>query len=193
MTDRIVRVNMRSREVTVEEIPEKWATLGGRAMTSTIVAEEVPPRCVPLGRANKLVFAPGLLAGSAAPISGRLSVGAKSPLTGTIKESNSGGQGGQALARLGIRALIVEDKPEDPNLRFTLEVRKDAVVLVESQDLKGLGNYDTVDRLKAKYGEKKVAFISIGMAGEMGMTAASVAVTDRELRPTRHAGRGGLD
>ncbi len=192
MSDRIVRVNMRTLEVKEEPLPEKWAAYGGRAMTSAIVSEEVPPTCTPLGAANKLVFAPGLLGGSSAPISGRLSVGAKSPLTGTIKESNAGGQAAQIMGRLGIRAVVVEDKPADPEKRYTLEIRKDSVRLVESPELKGLGNYDTVARLVEKYGDKKVGFITIGMAGEMGLTAASIACTDRELRPTRHAGRGGL-
>ena len=192
MSDRIVRVNMRTLEVKEEPLPEKWAAFGGRAMTSAIVSEEVPPTCTPLGPANKLVFAPGLLGGSSAPISGRLSVGAKSPLTGTIKESNAGGQAAQIMGRLGIRAIVVEDKPADPEKRYTLEIRKDSIRLVESPELKGLGNYDTVARLVEKYGDKKVGFVTIGMAGEMGLTAASIACTDRELRPTRHAGRGGL-
>ncbi|WP_459943310.1 aldehyde ferredoxin oxidoreductase N-terminal domain-containing protein, partial [Deferrisoma palaeochoriense] len=145
-----------------------------------------------LGPANKLVFAPGLLGGSAAPISGRISVGGKSPLTGTIKEANAGGQAGQILARLGIRALVIEDQPADPDKRYTLELRKGSVKLVESPELKGLGNYDTVAKLVEKYGEKKIGFVTIGQAGEMGLTAASIACTDREMRPTRHAGRGGL-
>ncbi len=192
MGDRIVRVNMKTLKVTEEPLPAKWAGLGGRALTSAIVAEEVDPLAVPLGPGNKLVFSPGLLGGSAAPISGRISVGAKSPLTGGIKEANSGGQAGQVMARLGIRALIVEEKPADAEKRYLLEVKKGSMKLLEVNEWKGLGNYDTVEKLKARYGEHKVAFVSIGMAGEMGLTAASIAVTDRELRPTRHAGRGGL-
>ncbi len=192
MEDRIVRVDMATLAVTEEAVPEKWAGYGGRALTSAIVTEEVPPTCTPLGPANKLVFAPGLLSGSAAPISGRLSVGAKSPLTGTIKESNAGGQAAQILGRLGIRALVVEGKPADPDKRYLLEVRKGGVTVVECPELAGLGNYDTVEKLVAKYGDKKVSYVTIGMAGEWGLTAASIAVTDREIRPTRHAGRGGL-
>ncbi|MBI5441474.1 MAG: aldehyde ferredoxin oxidoreductase [Deltaproteobacteria bacterium] len=182
---------MRTLEIKEEPLPPKWAAYGGRAMTSAIVAEEVPPLCTPLGPRNKLVLAAGLLGGTSAPISGRISVGAKSPLTGTIKESNAGGQAGQILARLGIRALIVEDQPADGEL-YTLEVRKDGLKLVASPELKGLGNYDTVERLVSKYGDKKIGYVTIGMAGEWGLTAASIACTDRELRPTRHAGRGGL-
>lgn len=104
---KILRLNMTSREVRFEDLPEKYALLGGRALTSRIVADEVPPGCDPLGPFNKLVFAPGLLSGTNAPSSGRLSVGAKSPLTGTIKEANAGGVASQKLASLGIRALVV--------------------------------------------------------------------------------------
>ena len=69
-----------------------YAGLGGRAMTSTLVAKEVPPTCHPLSGDNKLVIAPGLLSGTQGAMSGRISVGCKSPLTGGIKEANSGGQ-----------------------------------------------------------------------------------------------------
>jgi len=192
MQDRLIRVNMSTLEIKEEPLPEKWAGFGGRALTSAIVAEEVPPLCTALGADNKLVFAPGLLGGSAAPISGRISVGAKSPLTGTIKESNAGGQAGQILARLGIRALVVEGKPADAGKLYTLELGVGGAKLVECPELKGLGNYDAVEKLIGKYGDKKIGYITIGMAGEWGLTAASIACTDRELRPTRHAGRGGL-
>jgi aldehyde:ferredoxin oxidoreductase len=167
-----------------------YAGLGGRAMTSTVVAKEVPPTCHPLGAANKLVIAPGLLSGSAAAMSGRVSVGCKSPLTGGIKESNSGGQGAQVMARLGYAAIILEGKPADDSL-YKVFVNKDGVTVESAADLKGLGNYATVEKLSAQYG-KKVACITIGQAGEMKMSAASVAFTDMEQRPTRHAGRGGV-
>ena len=80
MADKIYRVNMTDLTAKVEDVPENWAGLGGRGLTSTIVAEEVIPTCHPLGPDNKLIFAPGLLSGTVAANSGRLSVGAKSPL-----------------------------------------------------------------------------------------------------------------
>ena len=72
--DKIIRINMGpggSPEAKVEPIGD-YAGLGGREMTSTIVAKEVPPLCHPLGEDNKLVIAPGLLSGSVAAMSGRL-------------------------------------------------------------------------------------------------------------------------
>ncbi|PLX91037.1 MAG: aldehyde ferredoxin oxidoreductase, partial [Desulfuromonas sp.] len=105
--DKIFRVNMTDLTTTIEEVPAEWAGLGGRALTSTIVATEVDPTCHPLGQFNKLVFAPGLLSGTAAAQSGRMSCGAKSPLTGGIKESNAGGTTAQQFARMGIKAMII--------------------------------------------------------------------------------------
>ncbi len=167
-----------------------YAGMGGRAMTSAVINTEVPPTCHPLGEANKLVIAPGLLSGSAAAISGRLSVGCKSPLTGGIKEANSGGQAAQVMGRLGYAAIILEGKPSDDSL-YKVIINKDEVKIESAADLKGLGNYASVEKLAAQYGDK-AAYITIGQAGEMKMSAASIAVTDMEVRPTRHAGRGGV-
>ena len=167
-----------------------YAGMGGRGMTSMIVSKEVPPLCHPLGANNKLVIAPGLLSGSAAAQSGRISVGCKSPLTGGIKEANSGGQGAQVLARLGYAAIVLEGKPKDDAL-YKIYISKDGVKISADNSLKMLGNYDLIDKMKAEYGEK-VACISIGPVGEMKMASASIAFTDMEMRPTRHAGRGGV-
>ena len=173
-----------------EEPLGDYAGLGGRGMTSAIVATEVPPLCHPLGKENKLVIAPGMLSGSHAAQSGRVSVGCKSPLTGGIKEANSGGQGAQVQGRLGYAAIVLEGKPKDDTL-YKVFINKDGVEIIPDNSLKMLGNYDLIDKIKAEYGEK-VACISIGQAGEMKLAAASVAFTDMDQRPTRHAGRGGV-
>jgi len=189
MADRIYRVNMSNLTSTIEDIPEAWAGHGGRGLTSTIVAAEVEPTCHPLGKHNKIVFAPGLLAGTYAANSGRLCIGAKSPLTGGIKESNAGGTAAQFFARLGIKALIVEGKPEKDVL-YCINVKKDGVDISEVPELKGKGNFDTINAIMAKQGEN-TAVISIGPAGEMKMAAANISVKDPEGH-IRSAGRGGL-
>ncbi|MBW2016969.1 MAG: aldehyde ferredoxin oxidoreductase [Deltaproteobacteria bacterium] len=187
---KILRVNMSDLSARYEDVPEKYQGLGGRGLTSAIVANEVDPTCTAIGPGNKLVLAPGLLGGTNCANSGRISVGAKSPLTGTIKESNSGGQAGLYLARLGIAAIVVEGLPEKESL-YKLYVSKDKAELTPADDLKGLGNYETVERLRQTYGDQ-AGYVSIGQAGEWRLSAATVAFTDRELRPTRHAGRGGM-
>ncbi len=189
--DKILRIHMGAEggpKTSIETLGE-YEGLGGRAMTSAIISKEVPPMCHPLGKENKLAIAPGLLSGSAAAQSGRISVGCKSPLTGGIKESNSGGQPSQMLARLGYGAIVIEGKPKDDTL-YKIFIDKDTVSITPDNSLKMLGNYDLVEKMKTKYGDK-ISCISIGPVGEMKMAVASVAFTDMEQRPTRHAGRGG--
>ncbi|MCL4533925.1 MAG: aldehyde ferredoxin oxidoreductase [Bacteroidetes bacterium] len=186
---RILRVNMTDLKAKFEEVPQKYNLLGGRGLTSTIVADEVPPTCHPLGPSNKLVLAPGLVTGTTAPSSGRLSVGGKSPLTGGIKEANAGGLAGQKLARLGIKAIIVEGQPKDDKL-YLLRVDRNGAKLSSARGIAGRGMYE-VDRL---LGERYpgAGIIGIGPAGEMRMAMAGVSVNDPENRPGRYAGRGGL-
>lgn len=190
--DKILRIDVGAQggpKAIVSPIGD-YAGLGGRAMTSAIVSKEVPPLCHPLGGDNKLVIAPGLLSGTAAAMSGRLSIGCKSPLTGGIKEANSGGQGAQVLARLGYAAIVLEGKPTDDTL-YKVFINKDGIRIEADNSLKMLGNYDLVEKMKNAYGDK-ITCISIGPAGEMKMASSSIAITDMELRPTRHAGRGGV-
>jgi aldehyde:ferredoxin oxidoreductase len=187
----ILRINMGAEggPKVSEEPTGEYSGMGGRALTSAIVSKEVPPLCHPLGADNKLVIAPGLLSGTTASMSGRLSVGCKSPLTGGIKEANAGGQAAQVLARLGYAAIVLEGKPKD-DILYKVFINKDGVKVSADDSLKMLKNYDLIEKMKGEYGEK-IACISIGPAGEMKMAAASVACTDMELRPTRHAARGG--
>ena len=190
--DKILRIDMGADggpKVKTEPVGS-YAGMGGRALTSAIVSKEVPPTCHPLSEDNKLVIAPGLLSGSAAAMSGRISVGCKSPLTGGIKEANSGGQPSQMIGRLGYAAIVLEGRPKDDTL-YRIYINKDKVEIKADKSLKMLGNYAVAEKMKAEYGDK-VSCISIGPAGEMKMAAASVAFTDMELRPTRHAGRGGV-
>ncbi|WP_298269968.1 aldehyde ferredoxin oxidoreductase family protein [Geobacter sp.] len=187
--DKIIRVNMTDLSTRTEAVPAAWAGLGGRGLTSTIVAAEVPPTCHPLGPSNKLVFAPGLLTGTPAANSGRLSAGAKSPLTGTIKESNAGGTAAQMLARLGIKALIIEGLPK-ADAWYSLHVSMEGVAIKEETELLGKGNFAVIEALEARLG-KKTGILTIGPAGELKMTAANISVKDPDSKIRSH-GRGGL-
>ena len=194
---KILRVDMSNLRVESEEAPEEYRLLGGHALSSHIVAREVPPDSHPLRAPNRLVFAPGLLGGTGATTSGRTSIGAKSPLTGGIKESNVGGLLGHKLARLGIKAVVVQGRPPDGHWRL-LHIDAEGARLEPADELAKLGNYDTVKRLLSAgssappEGRRSRCVASIGPAGEMRMAAASIAVSDPEGRPTRHAARGGL-
>ncbi|NVN91063.1 MAG: aldehyde ferredoxin oxidoreductase [Desulfuromonadales bacterium] len=187
--DKILRVNMTDLTTKIESVPAEWAGHGGRGLTSTIVAAEVPPTCHPLGKLNKLVFAPGLLSGTPAANSGRLSAGAKSPLTGTIKESNAGGTAAQLLSRLGVKALIIEGMPKEDKW-YNLHIDKDGIAINEETELVGMRNFAVIQALEARLG-KKTGILTIGPAGELKMAAANISVKDPDSKIRSH-GRGGL-
>lgn len=190
MADKIYRVNMSNLSFSIEEVPQNWMGLGGRALTSTIVAAEIDPECHPLGPNNKLVFAPGLLSGTTAANSGRNSCGSKSPLTGGIKESNVGGTSAGIMAKLGIKALIIEGLPKNDETFYRLHVTKDNVEFIEAPELVGKDNYAVLDEMLEKY-NKKVAVMSIARPGEMKMLTANISVKDPGGKLRSH-GRGGL-
>ncbi len=181
---------MSKLQTSIEDVPEQWMGLGGRGLTSTIVATEVEPTCHPLGRRNKLVFAPGLLSGTTAANSGRLSCGAKSPLTGTIKESNAGGTSAQMFAKLGVKALIIEGLPEDTSKWYSLHIGELGITIREESETLGKGNYEAIQMLNARLGEK-IGVLAVGPAGEMQMSGANISVKDPGSR-IRSCGRGGL-
>jgi aldehyde:ferredoxin oxidoreductase len=186
---KILRVDVGKGTAVFEDLPAEWNLRGGRSLTSSIVAKEVDPKADALGPDNKIVFAPGLLSGTTAPNSSRLSVGAKSPLTGGIKEANVGGQAAQRLARTGVAAIIVEGDPGGK--KYILHVSKEGARLEDGSAYWGKANYECADALRAAYGDK-VATIQVGPAGELGYRNSTVAVTDPEGHPARHAGRGGV-
>ena len=187
---KMLRVNMTDRTATYEDVPEKYKFLGGRGLTSTIVSDEVDPTCHPLGPNNKLVFAPGIITGTNAPTSGRVSVGAKSPLTGGIKESNAGTAWPQLVARLGLKAIIVEGYPEDDGW-WGLHVTKDGAKFFPADEYAGKSLNEIFPGLFERFGEK-VGIATIGVAGEHKMAMGGICYNDIDNRPSRYSGRGGL-
>ena len=187
---KILRVNMTDLTVEYQDVPEAYRTLAGRGFTSTLIYDEVPADCHPLGPNNKLVFSAGIVTGTAAPTSSRLSVGAKSPLTGGIKESNVGSPFPRDLARMGIKAIVVEGQPQDGKF-WMLKVDMEGATFEAADEFMGKSLYKTAPKLFEKYG-KKTSFATIGAAGEHKMAMAGICFNDTEGRPSRYAGRGGL-
>ena len=191
--DRMIRVDMTSQTAEIAPYPDDWKLLGGRALSARILLDECDPTCDPLGPDNVLVMAPGVLSGTAAPTSGRISMGGKSPLTHGIKEANAGGNPGQDLMKLGFRCVVVKGQPADAEKRYAVNVTADAAEVVEADAYKGMCNYALIEELAKRYSQT-ASFISIGPAGELRLTGASIACTDQEQarHPARHAARGGL-
>lgn len=188
---KVLRVDMTSLTIRIEDLPQAYRGLGGRGLTSIWVSKAVPPRCDPFGPENQLVLAPGSLTGTAVVNTSRLSVGAKSPLTGTIKESNVGGTVPAALGRLGLAAIVVEGSAPDGGLWLLHIEAEGGARLVRADEYRRFRTYELVAKLLEKYGEKN-GVLCIGPAGEMALRSATIQSSDVDGRPCRAAGRGGL-
>jgi len=189
---KVYRINTKSRIITCEEFKQDYRTLGNRGLTAKVLNEEVNPLCDPLGPENKLCLCTGIFAGTPLSTAHRISFGAKSPLTGGIKESNVGGNLGSLLAEHGIKGLIFEDLPEDDEWYYLKISRDSSIELLPAGEYAGLNTYAFVDKMYEIYG-KNIAVAAIGIAGNRGYRIASVMVTDNATgHPSRAAGRGGM-
>jgi aldehyde:ferredoxin oxidoreductase len=194
---KILRINMTDRTAKLEELPEAYVHMGGRWLTSTIVHDEVDPQCHPLGPNNKLVFAPGIVTGTASPTSSRISVGGKSPLTGGIKEANAGSAFPPSLAAMGVRAIVVEGQPEEKDkfwlahMTWDEEAEAPSVEFMPADEYVGRDLYEVFPELFERFGDK-VSVAGIGTAGEFLYGNSGIVFEDMSRRPSRYAGRGGL-
>jgi len=188
---KLIKVDMTAKTIQTENLPSAYEGLGGRALTSNYINDQVPADCDPLGPENILIFAPGYFSGTPLVNTSRLSVGAKSPLTGGIKESNVGGTAAASLANLGISAVVVEGRaPEGETWLLKIDAEGRAA-LIDGADCRGLRTYALAEKLLAAHGPKN-NITCIGPAGEYLLSAASIQTTDLDSHPCRAAGRGGL-
>lgn len=181
---KILWVDLTGRTARVEPLAESLARayIGGRGLGSRILFDRVPPGTDPLSPDTPLIFATGPLNGTGVPLSGRYEVVTRSPLTGTILSSNSGGRFALDLKRTGFDAIVVEGAAEAP---CYIWVHNDAVEIRDASHLWGLDTHTTTDRLLAET-HPKAGVACIGPAGERGVLFASI-MNDRD----RAAGRGG--
>ncbi len=186
----IIRVNTKTGKINREKASEEEMRWGGRLLVAKFLMREVPPVCEPLGRHNKLIIAAGLLGDTAVTTTGKFSIGGKSPLTGGVKESDVGGDAGKRIARLGIKAIVLEDLPDGAATRV-LSLAKDRMELIEFPELKRKFVAETIATLRKRFGGQP-GIICIGPAGEMKMAGAGVAVSGPNDIQVRYAARGGL-
>lgn len=187
--DTILRVNVKNKKITYEKAPDDYLKTGGRGLIAKIMLNEVNPLCEPLGTENKLIIANGFFTGTTVSSASRISIGAKSPLTGGIKESNGGGITAMRLAQLGIKALIIEEVPTD-NSWYYVKITKDMTTLVPADKYVGMGTFEFCESMLNEYPD--CAVTCIGPAGERMYNVAGIATMDKEKKPNRYSGRGGL-
>jgi aldehyde:ferredoxin oxidoreductase len=187
---KILRINMNDRTTTYTEVSQKYSQLAGRALTSLFISDEVDPACHPLGPNNKIIFAPGIVTGTIASTSGRVSAGGKSPLTGGIKESNAGTPWSQMIAKLGLKAIVVEGQTQD-NRWWGVHITNEGATFFPADEYVDRDLSEIFPLLFQRFGEK-TSIMSIGIAGEKKMAMAGICYNDMDKRASRYSGRGGL-
>jgi aldehyde:ferredoxin oxidoreductase len=182
---KILRVSLTDHKITTESIPEDLYRkyLGGRGLGVKILYDTLPPGVDALSPENLLVFAIGPLTAMPVPTAGRLEVITKSPLTGTIFDSNVGGYIGAQLRRAGYAAIIFEGSAPTP---IYLWINDDKVELRDASKVWGKDVYETTDMLLEET-DPKAQVACIGPAGENKVKLAAI-MTDKH----RAAGRGGV-
>ncbi len=180
---KLLRINLTDQSVKVEDLDFELAKkyVGGRGLGTKILFDEIDPKIDALSPENKLIFINGPLTGTPTPTGGRYMVVTKSPLSGTIASSNSGGTWGARLKYAGYDGIIVEGKAKNP---IYININEDVVELLDAKDLWGKTVGDTTDILKDT---KKTNVLTIGPAGEKLSKIAAI-MNDKD----RAAGRSGV-
>jgi len=185
-TRKILRVNLSKGTVNEEALNMGWAAdyIGQRGLGTRYLVEETDPRCDPLGPDNKLIFATGPLTGTAVSTGGRYSIITKSPLTGAVACSNSGGFIGAELKSAGWDMIIFEGKAAYP---VYLELINEKAQLVSAEGIWGKSVWDTDKLLRKKYQDPQIRIATVGRSAEAGCLYAAV-INDLH----RAAGRSGV-
>jgi aldehyde:ferredoxin oxidoreductase len=180
---KFLRVNLSSGQIRDEKIPEETLRnfIGGRGLGVKILYDELKPRIDPLSPMNKIVILTGPVTGTPAPESGRWCSVTKSPLTGTIHDSHSGGDFGPFLKFSGVDGVIFEGASEKP---VYLWIEDGHGELKDASHLWGKDVFTTTDMIIK--GDKKTRVACIGPAGEKLVKFANI-MNEKH----RAAGRGG--
>jgi len=181
---RVLWVDLTERRVRVEPLDPRLAAdyVGGRGLGTRILYDRLEPGTDPLSPDTPLIFATGPLNGTGAPLSGRYEVVTRSPLTGTVLSSNSGGRFAVDLKRTGYDVVVIEGRADSP---CYLWIHDGEVEFRDAGHLWGLDTHQTTERLLEET-HPRAGVACVGPAGERGVLFASV-MNDRD----RAAGRGG--
>lgn len=184
-TNQVLRVDLTNKKSSVEPLNMNWAEkyIGSKGLAIKYLYEELEPGIDPLGPDNKLLFTTGPMTGTPVPCSGKLSIAAKSPATGTMNDCSIGGHIALKIKYAGYDMVIFEGALEKPGY---VVIEDDKVTFKDAGELWGKGSHEAEKLLFDEYG-MEYSFLSIGPAGE-NLVSMSCINSDYY----RQAGRGGI-
>jgi aldehyde:ferredoxin oxidoreductase len=181
----LLKVNLTTGKISIEELDPEIPLnyIGGTGVGVKLFTDAHQKGVNPLGPENSTIISTGPLTGSRAPTSGRFSLVTRSPLTGTIFDSNSGGIWGVKLKRCGFDGVWIAGRSRDP---VYLKVSEDDVELRGADSLWGKDVSEASQELRKAEGQK-VSVLTIGPAGENQVRFSSIMNDEY-----RALGRGGV-
>ena len=184
-----LHIQLGDQSIETKDMTGAEAVIAGRYLIAKTLVEEGVAMVDALSADNPLMFSAGPFAGTNMSNGNRLSVGCKSPLTGGIKESNVGGTFAVAMGHQAMAGFTLHGVSDD---WVVIHFAKDGTISFEdAAPYMGMGNFDAAAALHEKYG-KKISLALCGPVGEYQGLLAGIGFSDRENRPVRLAGRGGV-
>lgn len=183
--NKVLRIDLTKKGATEEPLRMDWAEkyIGSKGLAIKYLYEELKPGIDPLSPENKLLLMTGPVSGTPVPCSGKLSISAKSPATGTINDCSIGGHAGLKIKYAGYDAIMFEGALKEPGY---ILIEDDKVSFKDGKDLWGIGSHEAEAILAEKYGHD-YSILSIGPAGENLVTMSCI-----NSDYYRQAGRGGI-
>ena len=171
---KILDVDLTSGKIGTYELSDRDRErfIGGRFISTKILWDELKPGIDPLSPDNLLIVMTSPLTGTGAPSTSRYDISSKSPQTGAIGHSNSGGNFGIHLKRAGWDGVIIRGKAKGP---VYLDIDEDTVTIKDASGIWGKNTEET----KELMGDKKAGKMVIGPAGENLVKYAIVISQDR--------------
>jgi len=184
---RIINVDLTKNTISIQKLDENIFRyyLGGSGLAAKLLYDELHTELPSLHPDSPLLFFSGLLTGTPVPTACKLSICAKSPLTGIWSEATVGGSWGAELKFCGYEGIIIRGKTDKP---VYLYITPEEIKIKDAQEIWGQDTYNTSQNLKEKYGSE-IKIASIGQAGENLVNISSIVI---DAPHYRLAGRGGL-
>ncbi len=184
-----IDLDLNNRQTNTTELTGRDIVDTGRYLIAKMLLTANAATIDPLGQDNPLIFSAGPFAGTNFSNANRLSVGCKSPLTGGIKEANSGGTFAYAMGQLEISRLVFHGAFDEWTV---IHIPKEGpLTYIDATSYMGLGNIECARKLHELYGEK-ISLALCGPVGEYKGLMAGISFSDTDNRPTRLAARGGV-
>lgn len=185
ITGKMLKINLTDRTIDLSRISEEWTRMyvGGEGLAAKILYDNLEPGMDPMDEKNLLVFTTGSLTGTKAPSCGRLCIGYKSPLTGTIGMTNVGGHLAPMIKRAGYDVVLITGRSSSP---VYLYINDESVEFRDASLIWGLDTEKTEDKIREDLQNPRVRIAEIGPAGEKKVLISSIMVDKH-----RAAGRGG--